>query len=107
MTAGVTDTSRYGGHSFRIGGSQALAAAGKSITYIMSYGRWSCIDSVLRYVKTPEFVRIMDAGHMVAARTGWHVGPMQAALNANWDVQSRADKLWTARDMMRAAPQTR
>jgi hypothetical protein len=64
LRAGVTDPTRFGGHSFRVGGSQALAAAGKSITYIMSYGRWACIDSVLRYVKTPEFIRALDAGHM-------------------------------------------
>ena len=82
-----------------------MAAAGKSITYIMSYGRWSCIDSVLRYVKTPEFLRIMDAGHMMAAPTEWDAGSVRATLNRNWDAQTGDDKLWTARDMVRAAPQ--
>ena len=30
----------YGLHSFRVGGAEALALAGKSVRYIMSRGRW-------------------------------------------------------------------
>ena len=77
-----------------------MAVAGKSITYTMSYGRWACVDSVLRYVKTPDFIRTLDAGHEVAADTKWTAGELGKALNATWQAQSNADKLWTARDMM-------
>ena len=63
------NVSRFGGHSFRVGGAQALAAAGKSVTYIMAYGRWKCVESVMRYVKAPDFVRLWDAIEMVTACT--------------------------------------
>ena len=46
-----------------------MAAAGRSITYIMSYGRWRCTESVLRYVKTPLYIRMLDAQHMAASTT--------------------------------------
>ena len=43
--AGVPDVASYGCHSFRVGGAQALAMAGKSTAYIMSMGRWRCVGS--------------------------------------------------------------
>ena len=67
LDVGVPDVSVYGGHSFRVGGAQALAMAGKLVTYIMAYGRWNCVDSVMRYVKAPDFVRLTDAMDMLAA----------------------------------------
>jgi site-specific DNA-cytosine methylase len=57
----------FGGHSFRIGGAQALVLAEKPIAYVMSLGRWSCIESLLTYVETPLAVRLSDAHAMVSA----------------------------------------
>ena len=61
---------KYGGHSFRIGGAQALAMAGRSSPYIMAMGRWSCLESLLTYVETPMELRVQDAMDMVTARPG-------------------------------------
>ena len=65
-----SELKQYGGHSFRIGGAQALALAGKSTSYIMAMGRWKCIESVLTYVQTPTIVRMRDARAMVTALPG-------------------------------------
>ena len=61
------EVASYAGHSFRIGGAQALALAGYSLPYIMAMGRWKCVESVLTYVKTPTMLRVRDAGAMIAA----------------------------------------
>ena len=58
------EVASYAGHSFRIGGAQALALAGYSLPYIMAMGRWKCVESVLTYVKTPTMLRVRDAGAM-------------------------------------------
>lgn len=94
------DASRIGGHSFRIGGSQALAAAGKSITYIMSYGRWKCPQSVLRYVVTPVPVRTQDAPQMVTAPVGDTWAHAEQVVRSYYDAQPDADKLFAAKDML-------
>jgi len=64
------EAGRYGGHSFRIGGAQALALAGRSTSYIMAMGRWKCIESVLTYVQTPTILRMRDARAMATALPG-------------------------------------
>jgi hypothetical protein len=72
MTASLTlagmpaDQQRnIGGHSFRIGGAQALALARKPAAYIMAYGRWRCMQSLLRYIETPYEIRLQDAKDMI------------------------------------------
>ena len=84
----------YGGHSFRIGGSQALAAAGRSITYIMSYGRWRCTESVLRYVKTPLYIRMLDAQHMAASTTQTKWDDIQAQVQGYYAHTHLQQQLW-------------
>ena len=86
----------YGGHSFRIGGSQALAAAGRSITYIMSYGRWRCTESVLRYVKTPLHIRMLDAGHMAKAATHTRWDALEVQVRDYYANTTMQDRLWDA-----------
>ena len=54
----------YGLHSFRVGGAQALALAGRSVRYIMSRGRWKSPESVATYVAAPDFVLANDAKDM-------------------------------------------
>ena len=90
----------YAGHSFRIGGSQALAAAGRSITYLMSYGRWRCTESVLRYVKTPLHIRMLDADHMASASTATRWDALEAQLREYYNNTAMQDKLWDARLMV-------
>jgi hypothetical protein len=51
----------YGLHSFRVGGAQALALTGKSLHYIMAKGRWKNVESVIRYVQTPLYIRTADS----------------------------------------------
>ena len=63
----VKNLADFGGHSFRIGGAQALVLANKPIAYVMSMGRWACVESVLTYVETPLALRMRDAHEMVAA----------------------------------------
>ena len=87
----------FGAHSFRIGGSQALAAAGRSITYIMSYGRWRCTESVLRYVQTPLYIRMLDAQHMASASTTTKWDAIDAQVQQYYDTSNMQDKLWDAR----------
>ena len=101
---------RFGGHSFRIGGAQALAAAGKSIIYIMSYGRWRCVESVLRYVATPTHIRELDSRDMILAvaedhcvqkaKTGNSDADMVQAVEEHYGRHSTAEKLWMARRMV-------
>lgn len=91
---------KFGGHSFRIGGSQALAAAGKSVLYIMSYGRWTCPKSVLRYVTAPEFIRALDAKHMATAVVDVPWADVQTAIDGYYSSQRDADKLWVAPSML-------
>ena len=93
--------SSYGTHSFRIGGSQALAAAGRSITYIMSYGRWRCTESILRYVKTPLHIRILDAHHMTEAQTTTNWEHINTQIRAYYDNTSLQDHLWDATLMVK------
>ena len=90
------DPQLYGAHSFRIGGSQALAAAGRSITYIMSYGRWRCTESVLRYVKTPLHIRMLDAHHMTKAETATKWDDLNAQINSYYTHAPTTDQLWDA-----------
>ena len=101
---------RFGGHSFRIGGAQALAAAGKSIIYIMSYGRWRGVESVLRYVATPTHIRELDSRDMILAvaedhcvqqaTTGNSDADMVQAVEEHYGRHSTAEKLWMARRMV-------
>ena len=51
----------YGLHSFRVGGAQALALAGRSVRYIMSRGRWKSAESVATYVAAPDYILANDA----------------------------------------------
>ena len=90
------DPKMYGGHSFRIGGSQALAAAGRSITYIMSYGRWRCTESVLRYVKTPLYIRMLDAHHMADAATSTKWEAIDAQVRTYYERTHIQQQLWDA-----------
>ena len=54
----------YGLHSFRVGGAQALALAGRSVFYIMGRGRWKTTESVSRYVAPPSDTQCSDAKAM-------------------------------------------
>ena len=54
----------YGLHSFRVGGAQALALAGRSVFYIMGRGRWKTTESVSRYVAPPPDTQCSDARAM-------------------------------------------
>ena len=67
---GGVDPKAYGGHSFRVGGAQALAMAGRSTPYIMAMGRWRCVELVLTYVQTPLEYRMTDASDMMTALPG-------------------------------------
>ena len=96
LQASGEDRSRFGAHSFRIGSAQALAGAGRSIPYIMSYGRWTCTKSVLRYVKTPEYIRNMDAADMLAASVEH---PWNHVLAARRQASGIEDELWCAKQM--------
>ena len=62
------DRELYGLHSFRVGGAQALAMAGRSFEYIMSKGRWKNVESVVRYVETPLEIRMTDSRDMTLQR---------------------------------------
>ena len=62
------DEELYGLHSFRVGGAQALAMAGRSFEYIMARGRWKNVESVVRYVETPLDIRITDSRDMTLQR---------------------------------------
>jgi integrase len=42
---------RISGHSYRVGAAQDLVSAGVSLPIIMSKGRWSKTDTVMRYVE--------------------------------------------------------
>ena len=94
---------QFGGHSFRIGGAQALAASGRSVMYIMSYGRWRCPQSVLRYVTTPEFIRALDAPAMTTALVDAPWADVQHAIAQHYDRQSMSEKLWTAPCMVQTS----
>ena len=43
------------GHSLRIGAAQDLAQSGASLPIIMTKGRWSKTDTVLRYIERMSF----------------------------------------------------
>lgn len=53
-----------------MGGTQALALAGRSTPYIMALGRWRCVESVLTYAETPVEYRMADAVDMMTALPG-------------------------------------
>ena len=55
-------------HSFRVGGAQAMALAGRSFEYIMAKGRWKHLESVIRYVETPMHIRARDSQMMTQAQ---------------------------------------
>ena len=84
-------------------GAQALAAAGKSVTYIMAYGRWRCVQSVMRYVRAPDFVRLRDAVDMVSASTEDTLAGIQTALADLLATRMRPGMHATASMMTRAA----
>ena len=73
------DAELYGMHSFRVGGAQAMALAGRSAAYIMGRGRWKHMESVSRYVEAPEDTKAADSKAMAMTekeraateRTGW------------------------------------
>ena len=81
-------------------GGQGVAAGGKSVLYIMSYGRWRCVDSVLRYVTTPEFIRTMDAKQMATAVVDAPWGHIEATIRSHYDGLPAQDKLWAAPAML-------
>ena len=58
------DAELYGMHSFRVGGAQAMALAGRSPAYIMGRGRWKHLESVSRYVEAPDDLKADDARAM-------------------------------------------
>jgi hypothetical protein len=62
----------HGMHSFRVGGCQALALAGRTHQYIMARGRWKGIESVLRYVETPLDFKLDDTSAMANATAQRH-----------------------------------
>ena len=62
------DSELYGMHSFRVGGAQAMALAGRSPTYIMSRGRWKHIESVCRYVEAPDDTKATDSEAMAKTK---------------------------------------
>lgn len=47
---------RISGHSCRVGAAQDLVSSGASLPIIMSKGRWSKTDTVMRYVEQINFV---------------------------------------------------
>ena len=98
VEAGMADA--YGGHSFRIGGAQALAAAGKSVMYIMSYGRWTCMKSVLRYVTVPDFLRALDAKDMQTAPVDASWDTLQQRVDTHYDDQPIHEQLQAAPRML-------
>ena len=58
----------YGMHSFRVGGAQAMALAGRSAAYIMSRGRWKHVESVCRYVEAPDDTKASDSRAMAMTK---------------------------------------
>jgi integrase len=46
---------KISGHSMRVGHAQDLALSGASLPIIMSMGRWSKTDTVMRYVEQISF----------------------------------------------------
>ena len=42
-------------HSIRIGAAQDLLLTGKSFPEIMNRGRWSKIDTVMRYAESAQY----------------------------------------------------
>ena len=42
------------GHSMRIGGAQDLMLSGTSLAIIMNRGRWTKIDTVMRYIENTD-----------------------------------------------------
>ena len=42
---------KISGHSIRVGAAQDLLSAGKTFPEIMQRGRWSKIDTVIRYIE--------------------------------------------------------
>lgn len=49
-------TQHISGHSLRIGSAQDLLASGASMPIIMNRGRWTKVDTVMRYVENIEMV---------------------------------------------------
>ena len=45
------------GHSMRVGHAQDLVNSGASMPIIMSKGRWSKTDTVMRYVEHLDFIQ--------------------------------------------------
>ena len=41
-----------------------MALAGRSVAYIMSRGRWKSLESVCRYVTTPDSTKAADSAAM-------------------------------------------
>jgi site-specific DNA-cytosine methylase len=74
------DPKLYGMHSFRVGGAQAMAMAGRSAAYIMGRGRWKHIESVSRYVEAPESTKAGDS--LAMAKT--HDQRAEEAANSCW-----------------------
>ena len=44
------------GHSLRVGAAQDLLLSGASLPLIMSRGRWSKADTVMRYIENAEII---------------------------------------------------
>ena len=57
--AGLSQNLTHGisGHSMRVGHAQDLVNSGASMPIIMSKGRWSKIDTVMRYVEHLDFIK--------------------------------------------------
>ena len=77
-----------------------MAAAGRSITYIMSYGRWRCTASVLRYVKTPLYVRVLDAMHMATSETTTKWDAIAEQVRTYYEKTNTKDQLWDTKLML-------
>jgi hypothetical protein len=69
------DAELYGMHSFRVGGAQAMALAGRSIAYIMSRGRWKTLQSVCRYVTAPDSTKAADSAAMAMTAAQRRLNP--------------------------------
>ena len=66
------DSELYGMHSFRVGGAQAMALAGRSAAYIMGRGRWKNIESVSRYVEATDETKAGDSAAMARTQQQRH-----------------------------------
>ena len=77
-------------------GVRKIWLAREDLPRILCRGRWACTKSVLRYVKTPEYIRNMDAADMLAASMEH---PWNHVLAARRQASGIEDELWCAKQM--------